>query len=184
MSFIRFATARDVFLAFPAAEQDIAADPSDTPALAYLDELVGKGQLRDAVAYCAYLLPRREAVRWACLCIRHTNALGTPQDEAALEAAETWVKEPGDHVRVAALDAANKAGSESPARWAALGAAWSGGNFFGNEDRVAQPPRAATAKCVTAAVLYAGGWDSKSAQEQNLRKFIEICRRLVNEPGK
>src|SRR6184192_1446688 len=76
---LRFATARQVFEAFPTASSDIEAKPSDTEPLAFLQSLLRGPTPEDAVSFCAYLLPRREAVWWACRCIR---ALEQPLGEA------------------------------------------------------------------------------------------------------
>src|SRR5215472_14360491 len=96
MALLRFAAARDVFEAFPSAHKDITTAPSDQPPIAYLRELA-KGQTPDdALAFCAYLLPRREAVWWASQCVRALLGEPTAADEAALQAAEAWVREPAE----------------------------------------------------------------------------------------
>jgi hypothetical protein len=184
MSIIRFTTAQDVFAAFPTARQDIKAQPGEQQTLDFLDELVVSGQLRDAVAYCAYILPRREAVWWACQCIRHADAARSDAEVAALEAAEVWAHDPGEETRQAAMTAGMTGDRNCAATWAALAAAWSGGNFFASDKSFAHPPPPATAKSVLGAVMYAAGWQSKPAQQQNLREFVNICRGLLAEgPG-
>lgn len=183
MSIIRFTTAQDVFTAFPAARHDIKAHPTEQSTLDFLDELVVKGQLREAAAYCGYLLPRREAVWWACLCIRHADAARSPEEVAALEAAEAWVHDPGEEPRQAAMNAGMNGDRNCAATWAALAAAWSGGNFFASDKSFAHPPRPATAKCVVGAVMYAAGWENKASQEKNLRDFVRLCKGLVEEGG-
>jgi hypothetical protein len=183
MSIIRFTTAQDVFSAFPAARHDIKAYPAEQTTLNFLDELVVSGQLRDAAAYCAYLLPRREAVWWACQCIRHVNGAPTPEETAALEAAEAWVQDPTEETRQTAMSAGMTGDRNCAATWAALAAAWSGGNFFDTDARFAHPPRPATAKSVIGAVMYAAGWQSKAGQEKNLRDFVGLCKGLVEEGG-
>jgi hypothetical protein len=181
MSTIRFSTARDVFHAFPIAQHDIGAEPTDDSAMNFLDHLVVKGQLRDAVAYCAYLLPRQEAVWWACLCIRHADTARSAEEQAALQAAEIWVQNPSEESRREAMREGTRGNRDCAATWAALAAAWSGGNFFESQDRTAQPPRAATAKSVLGAVLYAAGWQSKASQERHLRDFVDLCKGLIEE---
>lgn len=183
MSIIRFNTAQDVFTAFPTARHDIKAYPADQGTLDFLDELVVKGQLREAAAYCAYLLPRREAVWWACQCIRHADAAPTPEETAALEAAEAWVEDPTEGTRQTAMSAGMTGDRNNAATWAALAAAWSGGNFFATDKSFAHPPRPATAKSVVGAVMYAAGWKSKAAQEKNYRDFVDLCRGLVEDGG-
>ena len=55
MALIRFATARDLFDAFPTARQDVDAEPSDAAPLDYLKSLCDSGELAKAAAFCAYL---------------------------------------------------------------------------------------------------------------------------------
>jgi len=181
MSTIRFNTARDVFHAFPVAQHDISAEPTDDTALDFLDHLLVKGQLRDAVAYCAYLLPRQEAVWWACQCIRRADAARSEDEQAALHAAETWVQDPSEESRSEAMREGTRGDRNCAATWAALAAAWSGGKFFENQNHSAQPPRAATAKSVLGAVLFAAGWQNKASQERYLREFVDLCKGLIEE---
>ena len=41
----------------------------------FLELLIGKELFLDAIRFLAYALPKREAVGWGCLCVRHS--LGT-----------------------------------------------------------------------------------------------------------
>ena len=84
----------DVFEAFPIAYEDIETQPNDQSSLVFLRELVKGPKPEDAVPFCAYLLPRREAVWWASQCVRMLLADLTERDNAALRAAEEWVREP------------------------------------------------------------------------------------------
>jgi hypothetical protein len=181
MSILRFTTASDVFAAFPTARQDISAGPSDEEVLDFLDALVAKRQWRDAVSYCAYLLPRREAVAWACRCVRYTDGEPESKDEVALEAAEAWVADPLEESRVAALAVGLKGDRERAATWAALAAGWSGGNFFLSENRFGHPPRHATAKAVLAAVMFAAMALGRSREPENFATFVEFCREMIGQ---
>ena len=99
MAHLRFTTARELFEAFPTARDDIGAEPTDEGPWAFLKTLLASPTPEDAIAFCAYLLPRREAVWWACQCVR---VLAPPRDEAeqaALDTAETWVREPEESRR-------------------------------------------------------------------------------------
>ena len=66
MSLTRFATAEAVFETFPELSEKISVKPSERPPLDFLRSLIGAGKLEDAVTFAAYVLPRREAVWWAC----------------------------------------------------------------------------------------------------------------------
>src|SRR5229473_3186356 len=79
MSRVRFATARALYETFPEVSEQIKVAPTDQFPIDFLKDLVSKDKLDEAVAFCAYLLPRREAVWWACTCAR--ASLGEiPQD--------------------------------------------------------------------------------------------------------
>lgn len=155
MSRMRFTTARDVFDAFPAARDDIDAEPTDDGPLAYLRTLMDSETPEDAVAFCAYLLPRRESVWWACQCVRSLNSPRKPPEEDALAAAESWVREPEEEHRQRALQLGTLNERSAPTTWLALAAAWSGGSMMLEDQPVVLSPAHLTAKAVRAAVLTA-----------------------------
>ena len=70
MSPVRFATAQSLFETFPELSLKISARPSEQFPIEFLQTLVATGKVEDAVTFCSYLLPRREAVWWACGCVR------------------------------------------------------------------------------------------------------------------
>ncbi len=82
---------------------------------------------RDAVAALALMLPRRQAVWWACLTARLLpDAELAPADVAAVEAAEAWVQTQSVEDSDRAGELADRCDAGSPARWAAMAAYWSG----------------------------------------------------------
>src|ERR1700680_3847329 len=103
MSLVRFATAEALFETFPELSQKISAKPSEQFPTKFLQTLVTAGQIEDAVTFCAYLLPRREAVWWACGCARTPLGDLAEHRAAGLLAAEAWVKQPDEERRQAAL---------------------------------------------------------------------------------
>jgi hypothetical protein len=129
MTSTRFATVRDLYQAFPVAQDDVGAEPSDEPTLEFLRELVAKENWDAAVSYCAYLLPRREAVWWGCQSLRMMQPHRAPQDNAAIEVAESWVREPEEPRRREALNLGSQGDTRSPATWMAIAAGWSGGSI-------------------------------------------------------
>ncbi len=150
---IRFATARDVFEAF-ADLRRVAPPPSDEAApLDYARHLLASPRPAHAVVFLAYLLPRREAVWWARQCVG--AMLGPRADDAALRAAEAWVRAPEEENRRAAL-AIGAAGEQSVATtWLALAAAWSGGSMCAPDVKPMAAPASACAKAANAAVVLA-----------------------------
>ncbi|MGH6800759.1 MAG: DUF6931 family protein, partial [Methylocella sp.] len=125
MSVLRFSAARDVFEAFPTAYEDIATEPNDQLPLVFLRELVKGPAPEDALPFCAYLLPRREAVWWASQSVRALVDKPTKYDEAAFKAAEDWVREPEEPNRRRALKIGTMANQRVASTWVALAAAWS-----------------------------------------------------------
>ena len=88
---VRFSSARQIFESFPTAAGDIEGRPLDETPLDFARTLISKGKRFEAIAFSAYLLPRREAVWWGCQCLR---ALGAAGDNIALAASEAWVRDP------------------------------------------------------------------------------------------
>jgi hypothetical protein len=158
MAPLRFAAAREVFEAFPAAYEDIAAKPSDQLPLVFLRALVDGPTPDDAIAFCAYLLPRREAVWWASQSVRMLLGQPTKDDEAALKAAEDWVYEPEEEKRREALRIGTTATNQSAAStWVALAAAWSGGTMIISEYGGPPAPPQLTAQAAATAIRIALG---------------------------
>jgi hypothetical protein len=146
----RFTSAKQVFDAFETAQEDIEANPTETEPMAFIRQLLDGPTPEATISFCAYLLPRREAVWWACKSIRDG---GTPDNAELLALAEEWVKVPEESNRRAALSAANAAKIKGPCAWAAFGAGWSGGSMTDNVEQPVRPPAYLTAKAVRAAVL-------------------------------
>jgi hypothetical protein len=177
---LRFATARDVFEAFPTAREDITTPPAEVEPTAFVKTLATGETPEDAIGFCAYMLPRREAVWWACQCLRTLDPSPPAEEAAAIEVAETWVREPEEHRRRAALRLTNAADQRAPATWAAFAAAWSGGSMVEGEHPVPAPPHL-TAKAVRAAVLIALARVGAKERERHLRACIDGALSLVRD---
>lgn len=123
----------------------------------FVERLVRSKFHSDAVRFLAYALPKREAVWWACKCVRSVPACF--DDEIAIQAlltAETWVRNPGQASRQAALRAGNKHSFEmptAPAAWTAMAAAWSGGSTTTNVENMPASPKQMTAHAASGAIL-------------------------------
>jgi hypothetical protein len=184
MPLIRFATARDLFEAFPTARQDVDAAPSDAPPLEYLRSLADTGELNKAVAFCAYLLPRREAVGWGCWSVRRLAETLPAEEEAGVKIAEDWVAAPVEDHRVAALELGTRSDHNWPSTWLALAAGWSGGNIaLGLEGVVAPPPPQQTARAVRAAVAAAVARVAPGERTERLRTCVDAGIRIAAEEG-
>src|ERR1700733_896257 len=128
MSGIRFATARALFETFPQSITKLAVAPTDESPVIFLKSLLAREKFDDAVTFCAYLLPRREAVWWACRTVRALSE--SSAKSAGLMAAEAWVQQPETDRRLAALDIATKGDPNDPTTFLAFAAGWSGGALY------------------------------------------------------
>jgi len=153
MQLPRFATAHALFDAFPEVSQKVTAEPTDQSPIVFLKALSSANKLPDAVTFCAYLLPRREAVWWACRCVRALSRDIAPDRGAGLLAAEAWVHEPDDEHRQTALDAGTKGKTSNPTTWLALAAGWSGGILASSTTKQVLVPQYMTARAARVAVL-------------------------------
>jgi hypothetical protein len=177
VSRLRFTAAREVYEAFPTAFKDIAAKPTDQPPLVFLRELVKGRTPDDAIAFCAYLLPRREAVWWASQCVRALLDKPSDRDLVALKAAEHWVYEPEEERRQEALRVGTSAGRRVASTWVALAAAWSGGPMivskFGGPPA---PPQLTAQAAFTSVRIALGGRPDRIEQiSQCVERGIRIA---------
>src|SRR5579872_1468234 len=157
---IRFSTARHVFEAFPDLTQVVPAPKDERAPIDYARDLLGSPNRAQAITFLSYLLPRREAVWWAHQCVAAILGPKAEQD-AALQAAENWVRAPEEENRQAALSVGTASDQRQATTWLALAAAWSGGSMCPPDapPMPAAPPAAsaappwACAKAVNAAIV-------------------------------
>jgi hypothetical protein len=141
----------------------------------YLDLVIEKGHLQDAVKVLAYGLPKREAVWWACQCVRAVAGPSPPAKAvAALQAAEKWVATPTDDSRTACLAAAEAADFGTPAGCAALAAYWSGGSHAPPDAKLTPPAEDWTHHVVAGAVLVAAVLPEPEKRSEKLKKFLDL----------
>ncbi|MBN9063557.1 MAG: hypothetical protein BGP06_01445 [Rhizobiales bacterium 65-9] len=181
MSKLRFASARDVFEAFPAARDDIQAPPVDEAPFEFLGRLLQGRAPEDAIGFCAYLLGRRETVWWAS---QSHRTLGPPvnrEDEKALLVAEAWVREPEEHRRRAALDIGLHGDHSLPGVWVSLAAGGSGGVLIISGQLGPPVAPEMTAKSARAAVLISLARLPIRQRAAQLPICVDICRRLAQD---
>lgn len=167
MSATRFSTARDLFAAFPTAGQDISAPPADEPPLVFLERLRHSATPEDAISLLAYALGRREAVWWAAQSVRLLARIAPGQEDAPLQAAEAWVRDPDDLGRRDALRLGMSGNHRLATTWVALAAGWSGGNIGPHAQAVVPATPEMTPKAVRTAILVALA--TVSARDRGLR---------------
>lgn len=148
MGSLRFSTAQQVVDAFPNLRDEIGTQGLDAEPFAFIESLLGSGRARPALAFCAMLLPRRDAVQWFCQTLRNTPPLPAASDERLLKLAEDWVRTPTEAARRSAMDAGMEDAQKGACAWAALAAGWCGGNLSGNAEQPVPPPAHLTGHAV------------------------------------
>ena len=179
MSIIRFTNAQEVFDLFPAARDDIEAPPTDAGPLDYLERLAAGPTPNDAISFCAYLLPRREAVWWACRCMRALVPARTDDEDAALQMAEAWVEETEESRRRAALRLGMDGDKTMAAIWTALAAGWSGGSLAPDSEAVIPIQPHMTARACRAAVLIALGPVPRKERQAKIRACLDSAIQIA-----
>ncbi len=153
-------------------ESAAALDGEADPAQAF-ERLRARGFLTEAARLLAHALPRREAVWWACMCARHTAPADLPEaDRAALEAAEQWVRRPGDEIRREAFGHAERAGFGTPEAWASVAAFWCGDSMSPLGQPKTPPPPHLAGTAVAGAVVLAAVRARPERREQRLSRFL------------
>jgi hypothetical protein len=136
-----------------------AAEPLYRPDLApaaFLAALLDAKLYPDAIRLLAAVLPRRDAVAWAAGCVR--DGLGpapSAKAAAALAAVERWLAGPSDANARAAGEAAEAAGTGTPAGCLASALFYTGSNIGPAGGAVVAPPAQLPAALIAGAVLLA-----------------------------
>jgi len=171
--------AADVARHFNASEPALAALDDRSLPLQFLRALIEKELHPDAIQLIAHYLPKRQAVWWACQCIKSTfGPKTTPQMKAAVEAAEKWVAQPTEENRRAAQQSAELEESGSPANVVGLAAAFSE-QPPAADARIRDKQQYMTAKLAAAAVLLAATSDAEKAKP-NMAEFVSQGIVVVN----
>ncbi|MGH8430223.1 MAG: DUF6931 family protein [Solimonas sp.] len=137
--------------------------------------------LMEATRLVAHALPAREAVWWACACTRHTAPSGAKPDIEAMlrDAAETWVRQPTDEHRRAAMKQAETAGFDSAEAWAAVAAFWSGDSMAPLEAPKVPPQPHFTGLAVAGSIALAAVRGQASRREARLRQFLVSAKDIA-----
>jgi hypothetical protein len=150
----------------------------------FLDALAIAGKFPDAVRFLAHGLGRREAVWWACVCVRLAMEPAPPPPVvAALTAAETWCYRPTEENRRAAFDAGEAAKFQHPAALAALGAFLSGGSLAPPNVQPVPPGPFLTARTVAGAIMLAAVRIEPAKANDRYRAFLAKGVEIANAPA-
>lgn len=145
----------------------------DPVAPVYISRLADANHHVDAIRFMAHALPKREAVWWACLCVRSTlGQTASPEIVKALATAEQWVYKPTDANGQLAMTAAEATDFSAPASWAAVAACWSGGNMSQQGAPPVAPGDDLTGRAVSGAVMLAAVTTDPNQIEASYQRFL------------
>jgi len=176
---LRFNTAQEVYDAFPTAHEDISVQPTKDEPLRFMSSLLASATPEDAITFCAYMLPRREAVWWAHQCVVLNGTEIAPEEQDLVNTAENWVREPEEDNRRKALVAGMNARFKTPGAWVALAAGWSGGSMAIDAEYPVPAPAHLTAKAASAAVLGALARVDTARRSEFLKAYADGGINLV-----
>jgi hypothetical protein len=141
----------------------------------FLELLVQAGQFRDAAEFLAHALPRREAIWWACLGVRHAYGGALPPNQvAALKAAVEWVLEPDESRRRLAQAAGEAADFGTPGGCVALAVYASGGSLIAPNLPEVAPEPYMSAQAVSASIGMASGQGDPGTVAALQRELVEL----------
>ncbi len=141
----------------------------------FVEQLVQLRQYVDAFDFLAHALPKREAIWWACLSVRHAQAPALPAKEfAALKAAVEWVLEPDESRRRAAQAAGEAADFGTPAGCAALAVYGSGGSLGPAIFPDVPPGPYMTAQAVSGSITMASAAGDPGTMPDVGRELVEL----------
>jgi Family of unknown function (DUF6931) len=164
------------------SNETLALIPAEPTVEAFLDVLFARELFVDASKFLAHVMPKREAVWWACLCVQQSQGISAAEANAinALEAARRWVVEPDEANRLAAGAAANATGIGLPAGCTAMAAFWSGGSLGSPEFPAIPPPDDLTPRGVSGAVILAVVGEKPELAPVRFRQFIALGLNVLN----
>jgi hypothetical protein len=157
--------------------------PELTPSQ-YLAALMEQQLDLDAIRFLAHALPKREAVWWACLCVRSARGITPPAAAAALHEAEKWAADPSEDNRRAAMSAVEAVGLSDPAGCVAAASFWSGGSLVPPNLPVVPPGEYLTAHGVAGAVLLAAVLTEPARASEKHRAFLKLGLEVASDANR
>jgi hypothetical protein len=140
----------------------------------YLKLLLDHELYEDSIIFLAHGLPKREAIWWACVCVRSMTGDETKADDlASLQVAEKWVYDPDEKNRRLCGTLAEKGEYKSAHSWTAAAVFWSGGSITAEKDPAVEPAPYLYAHAVSGAILTAVGMGDADNIEDHFKSFIE-----------
>jgi hypothetical protein len=132
----------------------------------------------------AQAVPRTYAVAWCLGCLEQLlERRGLdPANNEGVQLAKSWLADPTEGNRAAALQWAERGRYASAEAWIAAAAGLSGGSLAPEGYAVVPPPGAATGHAVYAALLLAAAGAGGDVEAQ-LRQFVDRAIELFGPPA-
>lgn len=141
----------------------------------YFGRLLVHKQYADALRFQTHTLLKREAVWWACLCLRSVaDPMGKPKQAEALKAVLRWVLDPNEPNRVAAGAAGKAASFNAPIGAIAMSVFWSGGSLVPPNQPVVAPEPLMTANTLSGSFIALAGEGSPELFKETLQSFLAL----------
>jgi hypothetical protein len=162
----------------------LALVQEDSTPSTYLDSLEKQQLFQDAIKFLAHKLAVDVGVKWACACVRELQdpELKQQKDEP-LEAAEQWIKAPGDPSRRAAKDAADKAKTMGASYLVAMAVFLSGDSITPPDAPETKPPPYSAQKLIAGSVASAAVSYMPEKADEHYKRALAMGR-AFDQPGK
>ncbi|WP_281649078.1 hypothetical protein [Parendozoicomonas sp. Alg238-R29] len=148
----------------------------DVSPVQLIDSWLEQEKYNEVVTFMCHSLPARESVWWGCLCL-HSVALSqklSNVQQQALEAAESWVRNPTEANRRISEARAQKAERDNAAGWLAQSAFWSGGSLTPVDAPASLAPPYLYSHAVAGAICLAAVLPDGNKAKENYRRMIAI----------
>jgi len=142
--------------------------------------LVKKGLFKDALRLVAYLLPKREAIGWGCLCVRHILAGEKDKPLPDVQVvAERWVSSPTEENRWAARQSAKKEDPTTASGLLAMAVFFAGPSLSPPNLQAVPPADHLTSEMVANAVVLAGVAKEPEKAKEKYGVFMQKALALM-----
>jgi len=139
-----------------------------------INKFIERSAFKDVISVIAHALPPREAVYWACLCVRDVLDQNTmSEDLRAIKAAEQWVIKQSESDRMLNHQIAEDLDYTTASAWVSNAVFWSGGNISTDKNAKVEPPEGIFGKAISGAINLASATEDGKKTEQIKKQFIK-----------
>lgn len=140
---------------------------------AFVDALIAAGNHVAAVRFLAFALDRRPAVWWAWVCARRAHGeTPAPAIQTSLDATKTWIADPSDANRRAAMARAEAAEFGTPAGCAGLAAFFCGDSLAPPGVDPVPPGEFMAAQAIAGCIILAAVIDPPELAEERYQEYL------------